>query len=100
MVDIMVRLSGRHRGRKRRWMVFLGDHQPSSIAAGADASHDVPIAIVAKDPAVLDPVDGWGLGGGAEAGAHDAGVADGRFPGSPDKQPTATWRLFPACRFN
>nr|WP_296069336.1 sulfatase-like hydrolase/transferase [uncultured Actinoplanes sp.] len=41
-------------------MVFLGDHQPSPIAAGADAGHDVPISIVAKDPAVLDRIAGWG----------------------------------------
>jgi len=41
-------------------MVFLGDHQPSPIAAGANASHDVPISVVAKDPAVLDRIAGWG----------------------------------------
>ncbi|NMO55725.1 sulfatase [Actinoplanes sp. TBRC 11911] len=41
-------------------MVFLGDHQPSPIAAGANASHDVPISIVAKDPAVLSRIAGWG----------------------------------------
>ncbi|MEV4346421.1 sulfatase-like hydrolase/transferase [Actinoplanes sp. NPDC049596] len=40
-------------------MVFLGDHQPSPIAAGADASHDVPITIVAKDPKVLDKITSW-----------------------------------------
>jgi hypothetical protein len=41
-------------------MVFLGDHQPSPIAAGANASHDVPISIVAKDPAVLSRITSWG----------------------------------------
>ncbi|XVV17313.1 sulfatase-like hydrolase/transferase [Actinoplanes sp. CA-131856] len=40
-------------------MVFLGDHQPSPIAAGAGASHDVPITIVAKDPKVLDRITAW-----------------------------------------
>ncbi|MET0417601.1 MAG: sulfatase-like hydrolase/transferase [Actinoplanes sp.] len=45
-------------------MVFLGDHQPSPIAAGANASHDVPISIVAKDPAVLDRIAGWGWADG------------------------------------
>ncbi|MEU8817033.1 sulfatase-like hydrolase/transferase [Actinoplanes sp. NPDC048796] len=40
-------------------MVFLGDHQPSPIAAGANASHDVPITIVAKDPRVLDRITDW-----------------------------------------
>ena len=41
-------------------MVFLGDHQPSPIAAGAGASHDVPITIVARDPKVLDRIGTWG----------------------------------------
>jgi hypothetical protein len=41
-------------------LVFLGDHQPSPIAAGAGAGHDVPITIVAKDPKVLDRISGWG----------------------------------------
>jgi hypothetical protein len=41
-------------------MVFLGDHQPSPIAAGANASHDVPITVVAKDPAVLERISSWG----------------------------------------
>ncbi|MGK5681388.1 sulfatase [Actinoplanes sp. URMC 104] len=41
-------------------LVFLGDHQPSPIAAGAGASHDVPITVLAKDPEVLDRITGWG----------------------------------------
>ncbi|MGB3444872.1 MAG: CDP-alcohol phosphatidyltransferase family protein [Actinophytocola sp.] len=41
-------------------LVFLGDHQPSPVVSGDGASHDVPITIVAKDPAVLDAVAGWG----------------------------------------
>ena len=40
-------------------LVFLGDHQPSPIASGAGASHDVPITIVAKDPAVLERITDW-----------------------------------------
>ena len=40
-------------------LVFLGDHQPSPIASGAGASHDVPISIVAKDPAVFDRITDW-----------------------------------------
>jgi len=40
-------------------LVFLGDHQPSPIASGAGASHDVPISIVARDPAVFDRIAGW-----------------------------------------
>ncbi len=41
-------------------LVFLGDHQPAPIITGDGASHDVPITIVAHDPAVLDRVADWG----------------------------------------
>ena len=47
-------------------LVFLGDHQPAPIVVGDTASHDVPIAIVARDPAVLDRVAGWGWTDGIE----------------------------------
>ncbi|GAA2490643.1 hypothetical protein GCM10010434_037810 [Winogradskya humida] len=40
-------------------MVFLGDHQPAPIVVGDNASHDVPITIVAKDKAVLDKIADW-----------------------------------------
>jgi hypothetical protein len=49
-------------------MVFLGDHQPSPIAAGANASHDVPVTVLAKDPAVLDRIAGWGWADGLKPG--------------------------------
>lgn len=41
-------------------MVFLGDHQPASVVVGQNASHDVPITIVAKDKSVLDKISSWG----------------------------------------
>ena len=41
-------------------LVFLGDHQPAPIITGDVASRDVPVTIVAKDPAVLDRIAGWG----------------------------------------
>ena len=41
-------------------LVFVGDHQPAPIIAGEGATHDVPITIVARDPAVLDKISGWG----------------------------------------
>jgi hypothetical protein len=50
----------RQYGDRNLVLVFLGDHQPSPIAAGAGAGHDVPITILAKDPAVLDRISGWG----------------------------------------
>jgi hypothetical protein len=41
-------------------VVLLGDHQPATIVSGEDADRDVPIAIVSRDPAVLEPAAGWG----------------------------------------
>jgi hypothetical protein len=53
-------------------LVFLGDHQPSSVITGDYASRDVPITIVAKDPAVLDRVSGWGWRDGLRPGSESA----------------------------
>jgi hypothetical protein len=47
-------------GDDRTVLVFLGDHQPAPVVVGPNASHDVPITIVARDPAVLDRIAGWG----------------------------------------
>ncbi|WP_254910040.1 sulfatase [Micromonospora sp. NBS 11-29] len=41
-------------------LVVLGDHQPTRAITGEGAGRDVPITIVAKDPAVLDRIAGWG----------------------------------------
>ena len=41
-------------------LVFLGDHQAASIVSGQNATHDVPITIVAHDPAVLNRMASWG----------------------------------------
>jgi hypothetical protein len=49
-------------------LVFLGDHQPAPIVTGEDANHDVPITIVARDPAVLDQISGWGWQTGIKPG--------------------------------
>ncbi|MDQ7903942.1 sulfatase [Phytohabitans sp. ZYX-F-186] len=49
-------------------MIFLGDHQPARIVTGADASRDVPISIVARDPAVLDRISSWGWQEGIKPG--------------------------------
>jgi hypothetical protein len=40
-------------------MVMLGDHQPASLVVGQDASRDVPISIIAKDPKTLQRVNSW-----------------------------------------
>ncbi|MEV5407317.1 sulfatase [Thermopolyspora sp. NPDC052614] len=49
-------------------LVFLGDHQPAPIITGVGADRDVPITIVAKDPAVLDRISGWGWQDGLKPG--------------------------------
>jgi hypothetical protein len=40
-------------------LLVLGDHQPSPVIIGPNASRDVPISVVARDPAVLDRITGW-----------------------------------------
>ncbi len=47
-------------------LVMLGDHQPAPIVVGATASRDVPVTVVARDPAVLDRIAGWGWTAGLE----------------------------------
>ena len=51
-----------HYGDDDLVLVVLGDHQPSTIVTGLhpDLSHDVPISVIARDPAVLDQIAGWG----------------------------------------
>ena len=41
-------------------MVVLGDHQPWAIVSGVTPNHNVPISIIAHDPAVLKRIAGWG----------------------------------------
>ena len=45
-------------------LVVLGDHQPSTVVTGLSPSHDVPISVIAHDPAVLNRIAGWGWGDG------------------------------------
>ncbi|MHA6629464.1 sulfatase-like hydrolase/transferase [Pseudonocardia sichuanensis] len=49
-------------------LVLLGDHQPLPSVTGGGASRDVPISIVARDPAVLDRITGWGWHAGLQPG--------------------------------
>jgi hypothetical protein len=45
-------------------LVVLGDHQPWTIVTGLSPSHDVPISVIAHDPAVLHRIAGWGWNNG------------------------------------
>jgi hypothetical protein len=56
-------------GNNNLVMVFLGDHQPAPIITGDSASRDVPVTIVAHDPAVLDRVANWGWSDGLRPAA-------------------------------
>jgi hypothetical protein len=49
-----------HAHDKNLVMVVLGDHQPNAAVSGNGASHDVPVSLVAHDPAVLRRIDAWG----------------------------------------
>ncbi|GHJ49275.1 hypothetical protein Cs7R123_66170 [Catellatospora sp. TT07R-123] len=57
-----------HYGGNDLVMVFLGDHQPAPSVTGADANRDVPVTILAHDPAVLDRVASWGWQPGLRPG--------------------------------
>ena len=63
-----------HYGDDDLVLVVLGDHQPSTIVTGLhpDLSHDVPISIVAQDPAVLDQIAEWGWQDGLRPGPQAA----------------------------
>lgn len=50
-------------------LVVLGDHQPAAIVSGENASRDVPISIIAKDPAVFSAISSWDWQDGMLPGA-------------------------------
>jgi hypothetical protein len=49
-------------------LIFLGDHQPAPLVTGVGASRDVPVTIVAGDPAVLQQISSWGWQDGLRPG--------------------------------
>ena len=40
-------------------VVMLGDHQPNATVTGDRPSHDVPVSIIARDPAVTAALAPW-----------------------------------------
>jgi hypothetical protein len=40
-------------------LIVLGDHQPAAVVSGDNASRDVPISVISKDPAVFAAISGW-----------------------------------------
>jgi hypothetical protein len=61
-------------------MIVVGDHQPAPIITGEEAGRDVPIHVIAGDPALLAPFRAWGLG----TGLVPTGPAIGRMDGFRD----------------
>lgn len=51
-------------GDENTVLVVLGDHQPLPLVSGVGASRDVPVFVLAKDPAVLAAISGWGWDAG------------------------------------
>jgi phosphatidylglycerophosphate synthase len=49
-----------HSSDKNLVLVAVGDEQPLPIVSGQGANHNVPISIIAHDPAVLKRTAGWG----------------------------------------
>ena len=40
-------------------VIALGDHQPAPIVSGYQASHNVPVMVLARDRSVIDRMSGW-----------------------------------------
>jgi phosphatidylglycerophosphate synthase len=59
-----------HGGDDDLVLILVGDHQPAEVVSGPDASHDVPITVLTRDPAVLDRIAGWGWDDGMLPGRH------------------------------
>ncbi|MBD3940282.1 hypothetical protein IF188_01030 [Microbacterium sp. NEAU-LLC] len=49
-------------------VLVLGDHQPASIVSGESASRDVPVTLIARDPAVAAAIGDWGWQSGLRPG--------------------------------
>ena len=54
-------------------LVVLGDHWPVTTVSGTPAGYDVPVSVIARDPAVLRRIDDWGWHDGLRPG-EDAPV--------------------------
>jgi hypothetical protein len=51
-------------------VILLGDHQGAPLLTEPDAGRDVPVTIIARDPAVLDRVADWGWTAGMTPGSQ------------------------------
>jgi hypothetical protein len=53
-------------------LVVLGDHQPVTMVSGTDAGRDVPVSVIANDPAVLRRISSWGWQAGLLPGPNSS----------------------------
>jgi hypothetical protein len=51
-------------------LLVLGDHQPSTMVSGQGASHEVPVTLIAHDPAVMRRISSWGWQRGTLPGTN------------------------------
>jgi len=56
-------------GRENMLIIIVGDHQPMTFIAGENASHEVPVHIIARDPALLAAFEQGAWTAGMEPGA-------------------------------
>ena len=49
----------------RTLCIVLGDHQPAPLITGDDASRAVPVHVISRDPALVQPFLDWGFAAGA-----------------------------------
>jgi phosphatidylglycerophosphate synthase len=68
-LDMLVAFVERY-GNDDLVLVVLGDHQPGKIVTGPVASHDVPISVIARDPAVIRRIAAWGFEDGLRPDPH------------------------------
>ncbi|WP_433291372.1 sulfatase-like hydrolase/transferase [Actinoplanes sp. CA-030573] len=68
-VDALISWAQKY-GDKDLVVVMFGDHQPMPLVSGyTNASHDIPITIIAHDREVLDRLSGWNWADGLKPGA-------------------------------
>jgi hypothetical protein len=84
----------RHRARDELVLIVIGDHQPPALVSGPEASWDVPVHVIARDPSLMAALRAEGFVAGLEpaptgiAAMHDlAALLLRAFDG--DAPPTA-----------
>ena len=71
------------------WSSLLGDHQPSTVVSGFGGNRDVPVTVIAHDPAVVEQIAGLGLAGRPAARRERTRRGRWRRSGTASSPPTA-----------